>query len=221
MTDWHWGSFPRWWVRTRMKHFTAGKEAGTHMAALRIYLALALLVDFNSRSVTSSWTDLQTATGLSRPMLPKGLQVLEVLGLIDVARTGRRHTYRLVQLPDQRAFAKVPSVQLREALPEITTRGYLALNALKIYIVLLCLLPRDASFRVKISHKTLVEWTGIQPNRIRAALDVLINHDLLHINKSESAGHHHNEYQLRGFRKLRRPDDDFEEPIPVTTEQAQ
>lgn len=200
-----WGSFPRWWVRSRMTTFNAGPDAGTHMSALRIYLALAMKVDFWSRTLAISWSGLQDLTGLSRPVITRGIHALENAGLVRVDRNHHRHAYELLRSPDDpkdEGFSKVPLRALEKALPQITPRGHIALETLKLYIVLLRLAPRDHSFIVPITHRKLLGWTGMQPNRIRAAADVLVNHHLIHINKVEGGAetnHRHNEYHLLGF----------------------
>src|SRR6185437_5296849 len=81
-----WASFPRW-AAEELTAFVAGSNAGTHMAAIRIYLALALESDFNTRVASVSWTTLQAVTGLSRPMITRGIEAAEAAGLIEVDRS--------------------------------------------------------------------------------------------------------------------------------------
>jgi hypothetical protein len=195
-----WSSFPRWWVGERLRNFHGGKTAGASMSALRVYLGIALVSDYSTRIGTPSWDDLETLTGLSRPMVRNGLHAAEAAGLIAIDSSGYRHSYRLSEVPTSKDFVKVPTALLRQALPKMPTRGAHALDCLKIYIVLLRLLPRR-SFHVAIGHKKLVEWTGVKANRLRAGIDVLINHRLVHVVKAEAwdLGHPHNEYHLLGF----------------------
>jgi hypothetical protein len=195
------GSFPRW-VGDTLTDFKAGKDAGAHMAALRVYLALALVADFDTRVASLSWSDLQERTGLSRPMVKKGIAAAEKAGLISVDASGHRHSYCLLRKSDDEiAFTQVPRLELTRALSMLPTRGYHALDALKMYITLLTVRLRNSD-RSLISHKKIGLRTGIQPGRIRAAIDVLINHHLVHVDRAESSeagGHPHNEYQLLGF----------------------
>jgi hypothetical protein len=196
-----WGSFPRW-VGNTLTEFKAGKDAGVHMAALRVYLALALAADFDTREAFLSWSVLQERTGLSRPMVMKGIAAAEKAGLISIDTSGHRHSYRLLKkLDDEVPFTQVPLFELAGALPKLPTRGYHALDALKVYITLLTVRGRNSD-RAAISHKKMQLRTGVQPGRIRSAIDVLVNHRLVHVERSESSevgGHPHNEYLLLGF----------------------
>lgn len=196
-----WGSFPRW-VGDTLTVFKAGNDAGAHMAALRIYLALALVADFDTREASVSWSALQQWTGLSRPMVKKGLAAAEKAGLISIDTSTHKHSYRLLkQSDDEISFTQVPLLELRKALPKLPTRGYHALDALKVYITLLTVRGRNSD-RAVISHKKIQVRTGVQPARIRSAIDALVNHRLAHVQSSEAdegSGHPHNEYLLLGF----------------------
>jgi hypothetical protein len=196
-----WGSFPRW-VGDTLAVFKAGKDAGAHMAALRVYLALALVADFDTREASLSWTALQERTGLSRPMVKKGIAAAGKAGLISIDTSGHRHAYHLLKESDDAiGFTQVPLFELRKALPYLPARGFHALDALKVYITLLTVKQRNSD-RAVISHKKIQVRTGVQPGRIRSAIDVLVNHRLIHVQSAESdegGGHPHNEYVLLGF----------------------
>jgi hypothetical protein len=194
-----WGSFPRW-VGEKLGEFKAGKNAGAHMSALRVYLALALMADFSTRSVAISWSKLQSITGLSRPMVMKGIKTAKEMGLIDIDTSGHKHSYTLLAEGDTVAFTQIPMI-FRDILSQLPARGFHALDALKVYMTLLTVRRRNSDISA-ISHRKIVTRTGIQPKRIRAAIDVLINHNLVHVMtaESESLGHPHNEYRLLGIR---------------------
>jgi hypothetical protein len=156
--------------------------------------------DFSTRLATPTWDKLEEATGLSRPMIKRGLSVASAKGLLTVDASTYRHTYRLITQQSDTGFVKLPTQRLRAALSKLPSRGTHALDSLKIYIVLLRLMQRN-SFDVSISHQKLIAWTGVKANRVRAGIDVLINHRLIHVTTSESpeSGHPHNVYQLLGF----------------------
>jgi len=201
MNSSRWQSFPRW-IGDILTVFKAGKDAGANMAALRVYLALALAANFDTREASLSWSTLQRQTGLSRPMVMKGLAAAEKAGLIRVDKSGHRHSYRLLRRSeDEIAFTQVPVLELRKALPKLPTRGFHALDALKVYITLLTVRFRNSGTAAISYHKLQVR-TGIQPGRIRAAIDVLVNHRLVHVQMSQSDEDGtipHNEYWLLGF----------------------
>jgi hypothetical protein len=131
----------------------------------------------------------------------RGISVAEGVGLIGVDRSGGTHSYRLLRRGDEISFTKIPAAQLRSALPHLPTRGFHALDALKVYAALLTVRDRNSD-KAFIGHRKLATRSGVQPRRLRAAIDVLINHRLVHVIREESTevGHPYNEYQLLGFR---------------------
>ena len=195
-----WSSFPRRRVFERLSQFPAGPNSGANMAALRVYLALALRANFSDRRASASLTDLQSLTGLSRPMVTKGIRTAVSASLIAVESSGYRHTYHLQSDEKELAFAKIPTARLRAALPQLPTRGFHALDALKVYLALVLVRPRE-SFLVPIGVRNLALRSHVQPRRVRAAIDVLINHRLLRIVEGDSntGGHPHHAYRLLGF----------------------
>lgn len=214
MNNNRWASFPRW-IGETLTEFTAGKDAGAHMAALRVYLAIALESDFDTRIATISWSALEKSTGLSRPMVKKGIVTAEKAGLIAVDKSGHTHSYRQLAQTDEIAFTQVPFFDLKSALPKLPTRGFHALDALKVYLTLLTVRLRNSELAV-ISHKKIQIRSGIQPGRIRAAIDVLINHRLIHVitvDAMETGSHRHNEYHLIGFKTA--------QPTPPSSSAAQ
>lgn len=195
-----WSSFPRRRVFERLSQFPAGPNSGANMAGLRVYLALALRADFSDRRASVSLTDLQSLTGLSRPMVTKGIRTAVSASLIAVEASGYRHTYQLLSDEKELAFAKIPTARLRTALPQLPTRGFHALDALKVYLALVLVRPRD-SFVVPIGVRNLVLRSHVQPRRVRAAIDVLINHRLVRIVEGDlnPGGHARHAYRLLGF----------------------
>lgn len=208
-----WASFPRWWVRDSLHTFTAGCNAGRNMAALKVYLAVALGSGWESRETTVSLSQLEEATGLSRPMVVKGVHAAIQAGLLNADKSAHTHRYTMACEPNADItqvvpFAKVPRARLAAALPKMPARGGHALDSLKLYIALVTVRQRSA-FHAQIGHRKIVEWTGIKPNRVRAAIDVLINHGLVHVVIAEGAkaGHPYNHFQLLGFTRESHDDD--------------
>lgn len=213
-----WGSFPSWWVRARdLAQMRNGIHGGRFMAGLRVYFALGLLANYNTRSCQPTLSDLELATGLSKPMVLKGLRTLEIFyvpapdgvcerkpewppGLVPLITTehvGRRAVYTMTN--GDKGFAKIPKYLLMHELRELPTRGSTALDALKLYLTLLSSRPNDST-KLKISHATIVNNTGIRPDRVKRAIDVLYEHGLIHLEKAEtSKGYPMNIYELRGL----------------------
>lgn len=197
-----WGSFPTWWVKARLlKQLDAhANTIGTHIAALKLYLAIALLVDFNTRAATLTYDELIEWTNLSRPMLRPGLTVLEETGVLRIVRE-YRHRYEQVTLIDDPRFMKIPKARARKALRSLPNRGASVLAALKIYLTLLHV--RDSrGIAATISHEKMQDYTGVRPNKIRSGVDHLVAHDLVHVRQNDersTPGRPVHTYDLRGL----------------------
>lgn len=176
---------PVWWVRDEvgLKRFTGGKSSGGSIAALKCLLGI-VLSDFSNQAIKVSYTDLEAITGLSRPMVIKAVRKLEGERIVAVDRGGNRNVYQLVYSSSDMGWAKVPYDRLKQSLCRFPNRGDASLSALKIYIYILALRPNPTR-DVKITHETLRDRTGLQKNRIRPGIDLLINHILIHVHRVE------------------------------------
>ncbi|WP_311061436.1 hypothetical protein [Pseudomonas aeruginosa] len=65
--------------------FKAGGQAGTSIAALKCLLAVSLQADFHTRTAAVSYNDFELLTGLSRPMISKGLRMLADMQILTIA----------------------------------------------------------------------------------------------------------------------------------------
>jgi len=199
-----WSALPTWWIREEgLGIFMGGSQAGRSIAALKVLMAIALLANFNSRKARNSLSDLETLTGLSRPMVVAGVADLEDKGLLLVDRSGHVNEYELAVPGDDRNWGKMPYETLRRHLAEISNRGAITLGALKIYLLLVSWRPNQ-SLSIAIGHEKIRDETGIQPRHVRPALDVLLNHTLirLSINEGRTPGEpqgRHNVYTLLGL----------------------
>ena len=175
------GSFPSWWIRDGVLRaaFTAGPKTGENIAALKVMLALAMFADFHTREVSISLSDLESVTGLSRPMVVRGIKVCSSHLLLDVIE-GYKNTYVLRYSPTDKKWAKVPIAYLRKELKGIPNRGAVVLSALKIYLQLLSDRPNDDD-EMYMTHETIVAKLGVQTRNVKPALDVLFSHHLIGI----------------------------------------
>ncbi|MCI2965442.1 hypothetical protein MO387_20540 [Shewanella sp. N2AIL] len=195
---------PTWWFRQeRLKNFNGGKQIGESIASLKVLACIALHIDYKSLSAKISISDIEVITGLSRPMVMKGIYKLEKEEMVVVDREWNTNLYTLTELHEDSNWAKMPSTTIKTNLKNIPNRGIAAFGALKIYLSLLAL--RDnSSQNVKISYEKIREWTGLQSCHIRSSLDVLYNHSFIHIYKSEELDftkedkHAHNVYKIVG-----------------------
>lgn len=196
--------FPYWWVQYHLHRFDARHQrVGVHLAALKVYLGLALDAKYGSWVTRSSLSSLEETCGLSRPSVIAGRDKLYALGLIRVKTNCSPFEYQLVQADDSKQFIKIPKPLLLKNLREISSRGVTTLNALKIYYTLLSLRVNKTN-RARIGHIALVDRTGMQPRQVRRALDVLYSNELIHVHPPGASGSHYwgentNEYLLLGL----------------------
>jgi hypothetical protein len=163
---------------------------------MKCLLALAVLMDFYTKDADVSISGLEKLTGLSRPMVVRGLSKLQQLEIISVDKTNYRNTYSFLIKEGDNRWAKVPLDMTRKKLELISNRGMAPFVALKIYITLLSLRYQDRS-TVKVSHEKIREYTRVQPKQIRAGLDVLFSCSVIHLlPKDEQTS---NEYGLIGI----------------------
>ncbi len=191
------GSMPTWWSRdahlfTNLK----ANQTGVGISAMKCLIALSVLIDFKSREVETSIGDLEKITGLSRPMVLKGVDKLQELNIIEIDKSQYKNKYTLLVANEDPGWAKVPVNKVRKELQSISNRGIAPFAALKIYITLLALRYRDND-TVTVSHSTLRDYTKVQPTQIKAGLDVLFSNRLLHVApKRENTA---NEYIILGL----------------------
>lgn len=198
-------ALPSWWFRegNGVKIFEGGSQAGESIAALKVMISICLLMNYHSKKAKNSLSDLEKLSGLSRPMVVKGIAALERQELIKVDRTGHISEYELLENADDKNFAKLPYERFRTRLAGLPNRGDVALGALKIYLTLAAIRPNNSA-DVAFGHENLRIYTGMQKRRIRPALDVLYSHNLIRLKLVEGGEpgetkHRHNLYTLLGL----------------------
>lgn len=193
---------PTWWVNKDelgIKVFVGGAKTGESIAALKCVLAISLSIDFHTRKAKLSISDLEKLTGLSRPMVIRGLTSLSGLGIINTDKTEHTYQYELTVSDKNENWGKVPYERVRSRLSEISNRGIVSLTALKIYILLIWVRPNN-SLSVPISYDKLLDYLGCQRRHLRPALDVLYSHMLVGIQKEGPDGQpQHNVYTVLGL----------------------
>ncbi|MBD2850180.1 hypothetical protein [Acinetobacter baumannii] len=162
--------------------FSAGKLTGVHIAALKCLLAFGLKNNFKTKEVSLSLQQLSDLTGLSKPMVIRGIRRLIELGIVlklQQDKTNIVNKYKLVFV-DMR-FTKIPYVHLVDRLANFPNKGVYVLTALKIYLILLQVRENNSK-HVKISYSRLASY-GINPKHISKALEILITNDLISISR--------------------------------------
>ncbi|WP_214282973.1 helix-turn-helix domain-containing protein, partial [Escherichia coli] len=111
-------------------------DTGTGIAAMKCLLALSVLIDFHSRIAEVSLSGMEELTGLSRPMVIRGLARLEELGVVVSDKDYRTNRYELTIKSNDSYWAKVPVDTVRKRLKTISNRGIAPFTALKLYITI-------------------------------------------------------------------------------------
>ncbi|MBD8572615.1 replication protein [Pseudomonas syringae] len=192
---------PTWWVRdeeNNLSNFLGGKSSGVGIAALKCVLALSSSIDFWTRKAKLSLSEIEKLTGLSRPMVIKGLARLVEANMVLVDKMSHVHEYELTEKKGDAYWAKIPFDRIRKHLPEISNRGEVYLVALKIYLVLTSIRPNESP-SVAIGYEKIRDYVGCQRSKIRPALDVLYSHTLIRITHSDESKERHNVYTILGL----------------------
>ncbi|WP_409275933.1 hypothetical protein [Pseudomonas sp. KCJK9111] len=192
---------PTWWVRDKdgLSRFSAGKDAGQNIAALKCVLAISTAVDFHTRKAKLSLSDLETLTGLSRPMVIRGLAKLQGFGIVAVGKDSRVHEYELTVLKNDDHWGKVPYDRILKQLRTLPNRGAIPLTALKLYLLLIAYRP-NSSETVLIGYDLIEKYLACQRSQIRPALDILYTHTLISVAlEGEERRRRHNAYQVLGL----------------------
>lgn len=176
------GSLPPDLIRDILNPFSAGRLTGVHIAALKCLLAFGLKNNFKTREVSLSLQQLNDLTGLSKPMIIRGIRRLIELGIvlkIEQDKTNIVNRYKLV-FRDRR-FTKIPYSYLLDHLPNFPNKGVYVLTALNIYLILLQIRENNSK-QVKISYHRFSSY-GINRKYISKALEILITNDLISVSR--------------------------------------
>lgn len=193
------GRCPTWWVRDGLlKEFKGGASTGKSIAGLKCLIAITLYVDFYDLKALLSYSDLERLTGLSRPMVGHGINLLNELRILDIHK-GYRHTYQLLNKEGDNYWGKLPHSYLKVELPSIPNRGRNTLFALRLYFQLIADRPNDSP-RVSMTHDTINAKVGTQPRDIKPSIDILFNHMLIGVNRDpDTSAYTKNVYYIRGL----------------------
>lgn len=198
-----WGSFPSWPVGPLALgplRGGANKLTGRHIAAMKVFIAVAIEVDFTTRSSEITNDRLIHLTGLSRPMLLPAVETLADRGVLNFDNSGYRNRFTQVPSAENTRWTKVPVDLATKAMQQLPNRGVTVLAAFKIYLKLLESRSKGSS-KTLISHRKLVEAMSLPPRDVAAGIDHLVVNRLVHVRQHptlNTAGHPVNEYDLKG-----------------------
>lgn len=210
-----WSRMPSGWVihHKGLRPFS-GSALARSVAALKVYLALVVLVDHRSQdlapgAVAVTYSRLQDLTSLSRTSISAGLRSLH--DQIDSIRgVGRRPSeYSLKGYPrvaGQGGWAKVPAEFLlsRKTLRHFSPRSRSDLAALKLYLLVLALRQSDSN-EAAVSYERIIDYCNLTRNLVSRGMSRLIELGMISVSSgidTEATGpssHGHNRYRLLGL----------------------
>jgi hypothetical protein len=156
-----------------------------------------------------SYSDFQKITDRSRPKISGGLKKLVELNLIEADKAAKANVYKIVRYDPEKKWAKLPLKYLYgKNYPEIAVfhkfnfRSKVELDALKLYLLFIAFRNNELNHAI-ISYEKISQYTGISENNIRSAVSLLINLDLISIDKIQNAqvrSRMNNLYRIKGIR---------------------
>lgn len=206
---------PTWWIHNsetnniietktsllQDKFTTHGNNIGDNIATLKCYLALISSIHYSTGISNLTYSEIEDIAGLSRPMVSKGLQILQEMDLIQIHKNGRRNSYQFkLDFLNFNAWAKTPTYILRNNLSDIPSKGIISLVALKIYLLLLSIRKKEV-MEVSASYEYLTKNCSIQRKHIKKALVLLALCGFIDIAKTTAtkSEYSHNIFKLRGI----------------------
>lgn len=194
-----WVKLPTAWISAGgLKEFSWGKVGGsTQAAGLMVLLAVAHRADAETGLARLSYDELQWATHLSRTKIADGLDVLAKRKLILREPEGRS-TLQLTNYDPNQGWAMLPASPLYSAdgiaaFAHFHLRKMAELDALKAYLSFVARRDRNRN-RAFITYEQLHDLSGIPEGRIKAAISLLVVHNLVvveHMERSNGWGMSH------------------------------
>lgn len=176
---------PRQWILdSGLRRFMwRGRDKSTHAAALMAYIAIVQRA--NNGVAVLSLEQLAHATYLSRQKVHDATELLHAVGLVaKQSGTGRSGSaYTLCDY--DKTWQKLPALTVTEKgkallFKDFHLRKKAELDALKLYLLLVAFRD-DSDNSTKISYDKIEEYTGIERNSIKSAIDVLIHHNFIRL----------------------------------------
>lgn len=196
-----WVRLPTTWMLDRTmpplnNYRWSGIEKSDNIAALMLYICIAQQTSQRDDEptvfgmVSLSYSQLCVLTSLSRAKVSAGINILSRDRLVDIDRTDKTNTYALVGLKKTGGgWAKLPAENMydkkREQIKpfyEFKLRQRVELDALKLFLLLIALRDNKKNHATP-SYRTITQYTGIPEAKIRAAISLLVNLEMIHVQK--------------------------------------
>jgi len=195
-----WVKMPTKWILNKdnppLKQFTwRGEDKSNYIAALILYLAICHHANRNEKSSCKigcaklSYTKLNIITSLSRAKIAAGVSILEKKDLIIKDISEKTNSYCVVNYSNRGGWAKLPAKHLYnkkhehiKPFMEFKLRQKVELDSLKLYLLLIALRDNYRNHAYP-KYETISAYTGIPRGNIRSAISILVNHDMVHVQK--------------------------------------
>lgn len=189
-----WAKLPSAWIEAGgLQAFRwsakGGGANGDNIAALMTLIVLAHHADEQAGDVKLTYDELEALTGLSRPKLARGLELLVARAI--VVRGDGRSMYRLTDYDPTRNWGKLPHRALYGgggrvvAFDDFTLRKAAELNALKLYLLFVARRGEDTNL-ANISYDKIAPYTGMARDQIKTGLSFLAAQSLAHVERLPS-----------------------------------
>ena len=191
-----WVKLPSHWIeKGGLKEFDWHKGQGSsECAALMVLVALAHRMVPESGKGRLTYNEIADATSLSRTKIADALRILETRNIIR-KDSDKQSCYRLVGYAQESGWAILPARRLYEGgsitvFKDFHLRKVTELNALKAYLSFVA--RRDRSDNLAhMTYEQIEEYAGIQRNRIKSAISLLVSHNLIHVEHLPRTGSEH------------------------------
>lgn len=213
-----WAKFPTRWVHDKvLTRFVWGEHKSDATAALLLLIALA--IQRNRRGMKNDHTftpdnemaiatynDLLDLIPMSRAKVAGGLALLIGLGVV-MRDEQVVSMYRLPGIAEKGGWAQLPQSHLMErdhiaSFDGMTLRTQTELDALKVYMLMIAMRNAQSGY-AHIGYPKIIDYTGVQGNRIKRAKSHLISLDLIYVESDPDAkredGRPPLRYKVRGL----------------------
>jgi hypothetical protein len=186
-----WVRLPTGWIEQGgLQEFRWSKGNGSNnVAALITLMVIAHHADDETGMARLTYDAICKTSGLSRPKLSAGLQVLLEREIIQ--RAVGRSTYRLANYSRAGGWGMLPALRLYSgdgSIPAFTgfsLRSPAELIALKLYLLFVCRRDRNTNM-AHITYDGINRYTSIDQNKIKTGLSLLIVNGLIHLERVPS-----------------------------------
>ena len=206
-----WVKLPTAWIQAeRLREFRwSAREGSDNLAALMALVAVAHRTEVETGIAETTYDELCAACSLSRAKLASGLRILHERAILTREPRGRG-SYGLAGFDPSAHWAKLPcSGMYRNGriglFGGFHLRSPAELHAVKLLLLFAARRDRHSN-AAKLSYDKIAAYSGLGREHIRSGLDKLINHDLVHIDRSPGVANEHavvSAYRLAGIDSYR------------------